>query len=865
MAYTPKSWKNKGEPGAVPVYADDANNWEIQIAQGQLLAEAAQDTANEALAAFENLDVTEAVDDAIAGMDVTTAADFEGEEGLYDFPGSSGASLVTQEIDGANYLSGSALEGQHTTVGDTEIIVKPDAAPAGVWTVNGSGEMYCTAGGATTPMYVDVGSPEGISTAVVGALNSIGSAQGIGAFIAGRILTGDARMMRWGIATATRYYTLARSSGTTLPGTVVTLATSSVVAQPGDVVDLEYRDHVLRLYVNGTLALSYTLTSGEQASYGLPNATLAGVHANSTVSGATIASWSYATGWPTVDRKMIAIGSDHKLPESVEMSDAMIAEINARTAGARRFSIVDYGAAMDAVLLTDAVTAAGLPTVSSSARPFTSADVGKTIAVMGAGPVVANANDGVWISTVTSVSSGVATLTSNATSTVSGARCIFGTPDDAAFAAAQDAAVSAGGGTVFIPPGRTIVTVPLNVQNYVSWAGAGRELSWVHVVADRPGSGSTAGTSDWLTCAGRTSANLLIGADFRDFGVQAEAMIHTAGYGSAIKPLNIYYVKRCSIERMNVWNTPATAVPFDHSYEMCVIRDNVIVNPGRLAPSGVGPGGSGIGAGTRGAGSVEPTLIENNVIIGTHTAGAAGPGHNGIFTEGQTGADPDEGVVGYRIRGNVVIGMPFGISDTGSTGTLIDGNTIIGCGRGIRLSRTSLDGSYPGLHTIIRGNTIRGSVGPATFDGIGIAITTADGPNVRAEVHTIIEGNQVIECDKWGIWARATSGATDLDGIMIHGNVVRANGRSGIRMESTGTQVLNYPAIKDNQIVGNGRAAVAGEVSGILIPSGTTIVGGRIQDNDIYDLASSPTQTATITSTGATLTGVRVAGNTGDA
>jgi hypothetical protein len=541
--------------------------------------------------------------------------------------------------------------------------------------------------------------------------------------------------------------------------------------------------------------------------------------------------------------------------------------INDRVFGGKRYDIRDFGAKVDGIVLTDAKTVAGQSNVTSAARAFIAADVGKTIAVMGAGPVIANANDGVWISTILSVSGGTATLTSNATAGGTGLRCVFGTPDDAAYAAAQDAAYAAGGGHVYFPPGRSIATLPLILKDFVSWHGENREVSWVHSIQDRSGSPIVAGECDWMSCAGRTANNPLTGVDVSDFGVEAEAHIHSGGYGTAVKPLNIYYVKRCSITRMHVRNFPATAIPFDHSYDQVSITDNYIYRPGRLAPSGVGPGGSGIGAGTKGTGATEPTLIANNVIIGTQSKTISSPGQNGIFTEAQNGADPDKGVAGYRIVNNVIIGMYYGISDAGSTGTLIDGNTIVKCAVGIAVRKTTLPAAYAGLHTIITDNTIRDGVGPSSTDGIGISITmsSAAAANARRDLHTIIQGNQIIDNQSWGIRVLLPAGGeVDLAGIMIHDNQICRNGRSGIRLGSSGGLKILYPTIKDNQIVANGRAAFGGDTSGVLVAAGTIVEGGRIQDNDIYDLATPKTQLTNVYATGATMTNVLTTGNTSE-
>jgi hypothetical protein len=791
---------------------------------------------------------------------VVVKDNFFGDDGLYDFPGSEGSANVSHVIDPTDYSSSTSLEGQNTTVTVSPIIVRPDNAPAGVFNVTSDGLSMQAVAGTTglTCMYVGVGSAVGVSRVIINGINAVGSASSFGGFIAGRFDASDIRLLRWAVSGTSRVYVVQKSTGTVLTGlTNTTLGSAtSVVAQVGDKVELVLTDdHVLRLFVNDVAVHSYTLTSGEWTTFG--SNVFAGVYSTPSA-GLTpkFGAWEWATSLPTPARKMVAVSESLRLPAGLDFQPGHNS----------RFNIADYGAAMDAILLTDAATVTGQPTVSSAARPFTTGDIGKTLAVMGAGPIVANANDGVWIGVIQSVASGVATLGSNATSTVSGARCIFGTPDDAAFAAAQVAAVSAGGGTIHIPQGRTIVTTPLSVQNYVSWAGVSREASWVHVVADRPGDSSAAGTSDWLTCAGRSAVNPLVGADFHDFGIEAEAMIHTAGYGSAVKPLNIYYVQRCSIHDMNVWNTPATAIPFDHSYDQCSITDNVIKRPGRLAPAGVGPGGSGIGAGTKGTGATEPTLIANNIIIGTQSSGVNGPGHNGIFTEAQTGADPDLGVHGYRILNNVIIGMYYGISDTGSTGTLIQGNVIIGCNVGIRVGKTTLPDAYPGLHTTILGNLIRGCTGPGAQEGIGIFISTPTGTttNTRDYLHSIVEANQIIENKSWGIALSAGDNGKDITGVSIRGNQIRLNGRSGVRLYSATGRKIRYVAVSDNQIVANGKAAVAGDQSGVLVPSGSTLEGGRIQNNDIYDLQTSATQLATVTTSGATMTGVRIAGNTGD-
>lgn len=860
------------------VAADPASAFSQQLSTsiaGQISAEAAPLVAAAITAADIPGQATTAVDAKLEEAGVVVDSDFSGDAGLYNFPNPGDAGATRYRIRPTDYAPSANLIGQSTGLIDPAlsraiIAGRPNSGTLGVFSVTSDGQaMQAVAGtSALTCLLVPVGQAVGVNRVTIKGLNAVGSAQSLGAYIAGLFQNTDIRMLRWGISGTSRVYVLQKATGTGLGSlTSTTLVATTRVAQVDDVVELILTDtHVLSLRVNGTQIASYTLTESEWTTFGAN--TYAGLYGTpSSGSAPKFGSWEWAPQLPTGIPKMVAVGSSMKLPEGVKLSDTQRGEVASLT-GYRRFNILDYGAKMDTVLVTDAVTTAGQPTVSSASRAFTAADVGKTIYVIGAGPVVANANDGVWISTIQSVTSGVATLASNATASVSAARCAFGTPDDAAFTAAQAAASAASGiafgltgGEVWIPEGRTMVTQPLAVVSFVDWAGASRERSWVHVVMDRPGNAASAGVTDWLTCAGRSSANPLVGARFHDFGVEAEAMIHTEGYGSALKPLNIYYVQRCSIERMNVWNTPATAIPFDHSYDQCVIRANVILNPGRLAPSGVGPGGSGIGAGTKANGATEPTVIEGNVIIGKWSATVAANGHNGIFTEAQTGADPDAGVPGYRIVNNTIIGMYYGISDCGSTGTIITGNVIVGCSRGVSLRKTTLPDAYPGLNTIIADNTIIAGTGPGATDGVGIAITTPTGTadKVRSYVHTLIHDNQIIGNKSWGI--SLSAGDFDISGVDIHDNQILRNGRSGIRLVSGATSKIKRPSIHHNLIANNGKQAVSGDQAAILVTAGTTVERGRIQDNDWWDDQGTATQIDGLVSTGATLTSVRVDGN----
>lgn len=818
-----------------------------------------------AVAAALGPEVLATVEAAVAGLDYVTKPQFTPDGNrLYAFPNSdistpNGTFTDVIAVDASGYAASTSLSGQTSTVGAAAVAVTSNGSPA--FTTSATADsLTITAGTEAGAAHFDAGSPFRTLRCVIATFNKTvtTNANNVGGFVGGTIAA-NTKMWAWNLSTGGNYQLVKMfGSGSFVQGAYNVRATvgtgPAIAAAVGDEVILKLTSAgVLTLVVNGVVAKTYTLTGTELTATDGTRAGIWGNFASQIKVG--LAKFGTVTENVSVDsRKAVTVGPDYKLPTPI------LAALHERRADIRYF-----GAKCDGIRIDDAEMTAGSAVLHSSSHPFTTADIGKRVSVIGPGPVTANVNDGVLVGTISSVSSGNATLTQTATSSISGARCVFGTRDDTAVANAQSWLVSQGGGEIYFPAGITIVASSLPVQNYVSWCGEGRELSMVHVL--KVGTGTT-GSADWLTCSGRTESTPLIGAHFHDFGIDARALAHATTYNSSMKSLNIYHVDRTWIERVAVIDNPATAIPFDHSYNDCAIVNNLVINPGRLAPSGLGPGGSGIGVGTKGVGATDPTVIRDNSIYGTQSSSLAGPGHNGIFVEAQTGADALLGTYGYRIVNNLVKGMPHGISDTGSTGTIIEGNDIIGCGNGVRISPTSLSASYPGTFTKVRGNTIQGSTGPGATDGNGISIYSyAEGSSGGiAGLHSEIEGNTILDSKSRGILVNLASAGplSTIDGLMMRGNKIGRSGRSGIRLFAAAGKSLRSAHIHGNQIFENGKAGVAGDIAAVTISSGSTLLGGRIQDNDFFDYAATPTQLNQIVATGATLTDVKVKDNTSD-
>lgn len=120
-----------------------------------------------------------------------------------------------------------------------------------------------------------------------------------------------------------------------------------------------------------------------------------------------------------------------------------------------------YGAKGDGAMLSDGAITTSTNAFTSSTASFVSGDVGKTIAINGAG--VAGAN---LVTTIASVSGAHSvTLTANAGTTVSGAYFAYGTLNDSAFSSAITAAhntAGLGGAVVYVPGGTYLISAAMN-------------------------------------------------------------------------------------------------------------------------------------------------------------------------------------------------------------------------------------------------------------------------------------------------------------------------------------------------------------------------------------------------------------------
>ncbi len=126
-----------------------------------------------------------------------------------------------------------------------------------------------------------------------------------------------------------------------------------------------------------------------------------------------------------------------------------------------------YAARADMKLVSDAAIRGNSKTLSSVSATFTHADIGKSIAIGGAG-----VSGGVLTTKIMAVPGlHSATLQAEATTSVTNGRAAYGTDNTAAFQNALDAQFKARGGKVEVPSGAYLLLGTLNIPRFVRLRG----------------------------------------------------------------------------------------------------------------------------------------------------------------------------------------------------------------------------------------------------------------------------------------------------------------------------------------------------------------------------------------------------------
>lgn len=536
---------------------------------------------------------------------------------------------------------------------------------------------------------------------------------------------------------------------------------------------------------------------------------------------------------------------------------------------------VDYGAKFDGIQLQDITTTSGSPVITSASYSFVSTDVGKVFAIKS----TTTSSTYMIRGTILSVSSGSATLSTNATSSVAGTAVIyFGTDDTIAIQAAHDAVNTEDlygtgswkyrqSGVVVLAKGMSMITKEIKLRPCVSFQGQGRYATWMKWV-----SANTMAVTDYYAMftgvGGNGSTRIYYDNQFRDFRIDMSAAFTTT-YSYHAKCVEMIYVIKPVFIGMYLDSSPATSVGLDYVANG-IFCDNFFYRSGRLWSAG-GGGGSGMDFQTR----ASNMFTSENTLLGDPQSSILS---RNIFIDPAVSAirctDDLASVSNARtiISENIIVSKMAtgkGIEDNGNVGAIIVGNTVnhlgtdqttegpIGTeGQHIWCGIIST-GGYGG---IISNNSVIGG----WYDGIRLNRFQKTASSLTP-IHYIISGNVVRGATRNGIRAEIDSTYL-MTNIIIDGNSISDNGDAGLSMTNTGTGGdIKFITLNNNQIYDNGSSsATDGQKSGIYI--NTAITGLMMSGNYIYD-AGAATQkygmtVDTITISDGFITSNHMSGNT---
>lgn len=309
-------------------------------------------------------------------------------------------------------------------------------------------------------------------------------------------------------------------------------------------------------------------------------------------------------------------------------------------------------------------------------------------------------------------------------------------------------------------------------------------------------------------------------AMFVNFTVDGANQPLGGGYSVGVKGMFFQGFRLCVFHHLRIVNTGATGLGIDFA-DASMITECIVDNCGRLAVFGE-YGASGIGIGT-GRLQDEPLIVANNMCRDNT--------NYGIFVERQGAADVLYDARHTIIADNISARNGYGIGEAGADGTLILGNQITdNIAAGVTMHRGTVAASHAGQMTQISGNHIARNGGRGVeFD----VVSTSTGPRGY-----VSDGNRIEANGGAGhYFANASAGATD--DLAIRGDEIIGNGGPGIHWASgnlTNADILGPRLLRN---------------TGPAIRLDAAVTGGRIWGATMRDLRQTPTQTASITGSGA--------------
>lgn len=482
-----------------------------------------------------------------------------------------------------------------------------------------------------------------------------------------------------------------------------------------------------------------------------------------------------------------------------------------------------YGAKGDGIVGTnDGTITSGTNVFSSASASFTGADVGKLISIAGAGSA-----GGYYVGTITGyTNTTTVTLSSNAGTSVTTARYIYGSDDTTAIQNAVNAAATAGGGGVFLRQGRYCTSVAIQWRSQVSLIGSGTGSCIITPINLGSGANSGAIRCDATSTYPSTASNPAIDCTFRDFQIDGTWM--NGAWNVYLKAINLQYSLRTIIYNLYVQNTPATSIATDFAADSFVAFCK-IVRGGRLKGSNTA-GSSGIGQGTGAQiqysyNFTSASMYDTGIIMGCQ---AYNCGNFGIFIEYQSAQGGGWVIVGNKCEGNTKGGIGIAGADRG---TQVIGNTCVNnVGPGIYIGPDTLtaNGSDAPTQWIAANNKLWGNgTAQVLVDYRQVTASNANVANCRGLITGNLIANQSVSLNSDAngilIYPSPTYGLSNLD---ITNNTIYWQKRHGIALAGSGK--IDRLGIRNNKIFSNSAGATS--VKGTTSTASTTVTSMTAAD-----------------------------------
>lgn len=591
------------------------------------------------------------------------------------------------------------------------------------------------------------------------------------------------------------------------------------------------------------------------------------------------------------------------------------------------FYAANYGALCNGQTLTDVTTTATSAAVSSASYTFTASDVGKQVTIFAGtvvthtGTLVSGANtitalgsqSGMAVNyfvtgtgipastflldvlptttasltknatssgsptlsfyprinaTISSVSGGSATLSTNMLASLSGnAVMTFGTDDTAALQAADTAATAVGGGTIQLPLGTCVTTASVVIDSNVSVFGQGPGKSIIKWINS---SDQSSPMVESRTQANNVSCSTVVAATQADNHIEELELDDSAAvqgtFNVQAKALGFSCSARSIVAHTYMHDCVQTCLATDSGFPTFA-NDNTLKNCGRLGTA-TSVGGNCIGEGLTGAQVGEGYTFSNNVIIN--------PRHYGIFVEAESAATQCAPVAitanviyqgGLSTSASAASLTTAGIGNSGGCGVVATGNSIFGDDDVTNSNWVGIsqDAGTTNLAAGIRGTYVGNYMSKVN---VGVLLTYGGNVPTTTPAKTIVANNNVASAVAACFQVVTAASGSAMASLDITGNSGSGCGSSGLLFG--GTAAVSNVLICNNQFFDNGNVAgttdyrKAGIAFGIN-GSHITMCNNQLYDDGVATQKYGVSVNTSIALTDALVTGNNMTGNTTNA